>query len=236
MKKTQVAQSIVFFFLAISIMASCKKQEDAGAAVTEEEAVAVVSQAVLPESGGIAVQVADAASMAGKYSSYCGVTRDTSIVRSSVAGALVSYQLSAAWSWTLTCAASSRFSYSFQGSCSYDAPRVSSDDRLSATLSITGIEPAVAKYTVNTNLTRKGTQVAKVRRQNSFSSELNFTGTNVEVDKTSRQIVAGTLAVTLSGSTSGGRSFNYSGTLVFKGNKTAALTLGNSTVYSLQWQ
>jgi hypothetical protein len=49
------------------------------------------------------------------------------------------------------------------------------------------------------------------------------------------QILSGTATVSISGSTSGGKSFSYSGTLTFNGSQTATPVFGNGNSYSISW-
>jgi len=183
----------------------------------------------------LAVTVFDAAVMADTYSTMCGMSKDTAIVRSSVTGAVVTYNAAAQWHWTLTCAPAARFDYALASHLTYDAPRMSSSDSLSATLSVTGLEPAAPSYTLNMNLSRKGSQVSKILRKHSFTSTIIVTGTNIAVSKATNLVQSGTASVTISGATSGGRSFQYAGTLVFTGNKTATLTFASGGTYNIQW-
>lgn len=223
--------------IGTTFLLSCAKNNDAAPvdAVDEEEVAEAVTQTVSANSGGLAVTASDAAVMATTYSTMCGMSKDTAIVRSSVTGAVVTYNAAAQWHWALTCTPTARFDYALASRLTYDAPRMSSSDSLSATLAVTGLEPATPNYTLNMNLTRKGSQVSKILRKHSFTSTIIVTGTNIAVSKTTNLVQSGTASVTISGATSGGRSFQYAGTLVFTGNKTATLTFASGVTYNIQW-
>lgn len=223
--------------IGTTFLFSCAKNNDATPvdAVDEEEVAEAVTQTVSANSGGLAVTVSDAAVMADTYSTMCGMSKDTAIVRSSVPGAVVTYNAAAQWHWMLTCAPAARFDYALASHLTYDAPRMSSGDSLSATLSVTGLEPAAPSYTMNMNLNRKGSQVSKILRKHSFTSTIIVTGTNITVSKATKLVQSGTASVTISGAASGGRSFQYAGTLVFTGNKTATLTFAGGGAYNIQW-
>ncbi|SEM37388.1 hypothetical protein SAMN04488505_104200 [Chitinophaga rupis] len=223
--------------IGTTFLFSCAKNNDAAPvdAVDEEEVAEAVTQAVSANSGGVAVTASDAAIMTTNYSAMCGMSKDTAIAHSSIAGAVVTYHADAQWHWMLTCAPAARFDFALTSHLSYDAPRMSSNDSLSATLAVTGLEPAAPNYTMNMSLTRKGSQASKILRKHSFTSTIIVTGTNIAVSKTTYLVQSGTASVTISGATSGGRSFQYAGTLVFTGNKTATLTFASGATYNIQW-
>jgi hypothetical protein len=238
--KKRMTPSICFaagmLMMGTIILSACSKNEDTTpATVTEEEAAEVVTDAVSGNSGGIAVQATDATSMATMYSATsCGMSKDTAIARSNISGAMVTYNATAQWHWTLSCVPA-RFDYSFAGAVIYDAPRMSSNDSLSSTLSITGLEATSTQYLLSMSSTRKGSQVSKILRKNTFTSTITFTATDLAVDKSTNIILSGTASVNISGASSSGRSFQYAGTVVFTGSKTATLTLGSGVTYNIQW-
>lgn len=219
---------------AVLLLTSCKKDNDI-TAVTEEDAADVVAASVMTTSGGVTAQAADAARIAGIYVNACGVSKDTSVLYTNLPGAVITYSFAASWHWALTCGVTPRFDFSYAGNNIYDAPRVSSNDKVAATLSLTGLEPNASQYLYNLQLTRNGTEVSKVRNKNSFSSLLTITGSNIAINKQTLTIASGTAAVTISGATSGGKTFSFAGTLVFSGNRKGTLTLNSGTSYSIEW-
>lgn len=236
MKKVRVLHRNTAVLAAfVLLLASCRKNSDSAATVTEDDAVDVVTQAVVSSSGGVTIQTADVARISTKYINACGVSKDSSIAYASLPGAAVSYSFNASWHWQLTCATVPYFDFTYKGNLKYDAPRVSSDDNVTATLKITGLGAAATDYTANMLIVRNGSQASKVRNKNTFTSVLTLTGTNVTIDKQTLLVNGGTLAVTLTGAGSGGRSFSYAGTLVFKGNKTGVLTLNSGAAYTITW-
>lgn len=219
----------------IMLSACSKNNNDAPSAVSEEEAAEVVTQSVSATSGGLAVQATDAAVIADMYTANCGLTKDTVITRTNLQGAVVTYNATGHWHWTYTCSPSARFDYTFAGAVSYDAPRMSSNDSLSSTLSLTGLESSAAAYVLNIHTVRKGSQASKILNKNTFTSTITFSATDIVIDKVTQRIVSGTSSVIISGAGSNGRNFQYSGTLVFTGNQTGTLTLGSGRTYNIQW-
>ena len=68
-------------------------------------------------------------------------------------------------------------------------------------------------------------QHSRVRRQNSFTSTINYALSNLIVDKRSHVIQSGTATLTVSGAGSAGRSFAFTATVAFNGNGSATLTI-----------
>jgi len=218
------------------IFSSCSKNDAATPDTVDDEEVAeAVTQAVADNSGGVTVTASDAAIMADTYSNMCGLSKDTAITRTNLPGAVVTYNAAAQWHWSMTCTPGAHIDYTLTSHVSYDAPRMSSSDSLSATATVTGLEPAAPAYLLNLNLTRKGSQASKILRRHSFTSTIVITGTDIAVDKTTYLVQSGSASVSVSGATSGGRSFQYSGTLVFTGSKTGTLTFANGSTFNLQW-
>ena len=87
---------------------------------------------------------------------------------------------------------------------------------------------------MNGAYTRNGSQESKIGQQNSFTSTLTITASNLLVDKSTQEINGGTASFTLEGSGSGGTNITYTGSIVFNGNQSATLTL-NGNSYPLNW-
>lgn len=236
MKKVRLINrsTAVIATAAVLLLSACKKDSSSSSAVTEDDAADAITESVVTSSGGLTTQTTDAARMTNTYSSACGASKDTSISYVSAANASVSYAFNASWHWALTCTPTSHFDFTYHGHLTYDAPRMSSDDSVYATMVVTGLT-GTSDYIVNLNLTRNGSQASKVRNKNTFTSVLTLTGTNVAVNKQTLLVDSGTLAVTFNGSGSGGRTFSFSGTLAFSGNKAAVLTMKSGAVYNITW-
>ncbi|MDF1676550.1 MAG: hypothetical protein P1U44_12620, partial [Vicingaceae bacterium] len=67
-----------------------------------------------------------------------------------------------------------------------------------------------------------------VRNQNPFTSTINDSLTNIEVDKTTHKILSGNASITLI-VTFAGNQYNFSGNITFNGNNTATLVLNGNT-------
>jgi hypothetical protein len=220
--------------LSISIY-SCKKDNSSvDTAVTEADAAELATNAVVTSTGGLALQINSSVAVYKTVTFTCGAQKDSSISKSSVSGAVPAYNYSLKWSYLLNCS-SNQLTANFSGSSSYDGLRMSSTDNSTGSFILGGILPATAPYTLNTTYTRNGSQTSKIGRNNTFTSNLSITSTNVTVDKTTLQILSGTAAVSISGSSTSGKTFNFNGTLTYLGGNKATLVLNSGAAYAIQW-
>jgi hypothetical protein len=217
--------------------ASCKKDSSNDGTVTVDDAADVITQAVAPESAGLVAQTSTATVIVTTGNYNCGIEKDTMVSGQNATGAAVTYNYSFSSSRLLSCnnGIPQSFAWNFTGKTSYDAPHISSADNTDAQFTITGLQPSATRYVFNQSYVRNGSETSKVRNKNSFTSNITIKTTDLAVDKNSGLIVSGTASVSLSGSTTNGKSFNYSGTLTFLGNKQATLDLGNGNKYSITW-
>lgn len=220
---------------------SCKKSSSPASSATDtvstDDAANAVTEAVTPESAGMVTQTQTATVVVSTGNFNCGVTTDSSFSGASVSGAAVTYAYSFSSSRMLTFNndVPQEFAYQFAGSSSYTAPRISSNDSSAGQFTITGLQPAATQYTFNETYIRKGSETSLVGNQLAFASTITIQASNLIVDKSTQQIVSGTATVSISGSTSGGKSFSYTGTLTFNGSQTATLVLGDGNTYSISW-
>lgn len=225
--------------ITLASVTACKKDSNGStsATVTEADAVELTTDAIEPATGGMAIQANSSVTIYADASTKlsCGVSKDTTITGASVAGAVPSYSYSLNWNYQLKCDASPQtFSFNFTGSSTYSGLLMSSNDSSTGTFMVS-TTPAAANYTVNTSYERKGTQTSKVGQQKGFTSDLKITSGNVLISKTTGEIVSGIGTVSITGSTTGGKSFSFGGTITFKGNKQATVVLNSGVSYSIQW-
>lgn len=224
--------------IALVTVSACKKDSsNSSAAVTEADAAELTTDAIIPANGGMTIQASSSVTLYASASTKlsCGVKKDTTISGASAQGFVPSYKYSLNWNYQLECDVNPQtFTFNFTGSSSYVGVLMTSDDSSTGTF-VVSTTPSAADYTVNTSYERKGTQTSKVGQQNSFTSDLKITSANVMIDKTTNEIVSGTGTVSITGATTGGRSFSFGGTIKFLGNKTGSITLNSGKVYPVQW-
>lgn len=242
MKKSTIAATLIgiSLFLAMSVT-SCKKESSSSTdAVSEEEAAEAIAQSVSTESSGMSQQSADAVIVANAELVFlpCGIEIDSTVTGASVPGAAITYAYNLSWSWVLSCSGlgiPEKINFDITGSSSYDAPRMSSNDNSTASFELTSLTPATAEYDMTANYQRNGTQQSKVFNKNSFTSTTIITSSNLKVDKITQIITSGTAAVSISGASSSGRTFSYTGTITFLGNKKGTLTMASGNTYNISW-
>lgn len=231
----RIASLIFIVFVCMASITSCKK--DAGSSssttVSEDEAAEAITEAVTPASGGMVDQVDNSIGITMLNAYPCGESFDSSINVTSPTGSAITYSFNLSWNWMLSCSKGT-FQFNFNGSSMYDAPRMSSNDSSEGSLTISGLDKGAA-YIVNTSYIRNGSQQSKILNRNSFTSNITITSENINVDKTTQEITSGTATVSISGASTSGRSFSYSGTITFNGNKNATLDLGNGNTYTISW-
>lgn len=225
--------------ITLASVTACKKDANSttSATVTEADAVELTTDAIQPATGGMAIQANSSVEIYSTASTKlaCGVAKDTTITGASVTGAVPAYSYSLNWNYKLVCDASPQtFTFNFTGSSTYSGLLMSSNDASTGTFTVS-TTPSAANYTVNTSYERKGTQTSKVGQQKGFASDLKVTSSNVLISKTTNQIVSGTGAVSITGSTTGGKSFSFGGTITFLGNKKATVVLNSGVSYQIQW-
>lgn len=222
--------------VASVVFVSCKKETTSPNTVTEEEAVAIISESITDSGSGLIVNTTASAEIATIYKEFCGLNKDSSVSRSKT-GATASWNASLAWEWLLSCSNNipSLFTTSFTGTSAFSGTRMSSSDQVAGEGQVTGLEPSSASFAVNMSLLRNGTQTSKIGNKNSFTSTIELEASALTVNKTTKQVTAGSVQVAISGATTGGKSFSYNGTFVFSGNKSGVLTLGNGNTYTINW-
>ena len=231
----------IFTIAVLSLVGitACKKDSTATSpTVTEADAVQLTSDAVTTSTGGMVTQTTDAVTIsatAETSSIPCGTTKDTTITGSSVAGAAFTYAYSLNWNYLLDCSVNT-FTLNFTGSSSYAGVLMSSNDSSTGSYVLSGVLPASTSYSLTSSYERKGSQNSKVGQEKSFTSDLKITSSNIVVDKATDIISSGTATVSITGATSGGKSFSFGGTLTFLGGQQGTLVLNSGTKYSLSWE
>lgn len=215
---------------------SCKKDNASApsATVTEADAAELTTDAIVPANAGLVLQVNSSVTVYKTVTLTCGAQKDSSITKSSVSGAVPSYNYSLAWNYLLNCT-TSQFTAGLSGSSSYDGPRMSSSDNSTGSLVLGGLQPSATAYTLNTSYTRNGSQTSKIGNSNTFTSKLVITSSNMMLDKTTLQILSGTASVAITGSSTSGKSFSFSGTVTFQGSNKATLVLNSGASYAITW-
>jgi hypothetical protein len=206
--------------------------------VTEADAAQFAADAVSPANGGIADQLQGSVSIYKAVKLSCGVQQDTTIVKSSATGVTPSFNYSYGWNYTLNCNGTvpSQLTFNYTGNGSYNGSMMSADHKSNGQIIMTNFTTDSANYALTLAFTRVGTATSKLASKYTFASTLSIQSTNnIEVDKTSGEIVGGAATVTLVSTASNGKKFTYGGILTFQGGKKAILGFTSGKVYNITW-
>jgi hypothetical protein len=237
-----VKTTMVILLMASSLglgLNSCKKDGVAAndVTVTEADAAELTTDAVTPTTGGFALQVNSSVTIYKTVALSCGVKKDSTLTKTSAAGATPSYSYNLSWNYMLTCTGivPNQLTFNFTGSHTFDGTRMSSNGNSTGGFVLTNLQPSASTYTLSTSFTHTGTETSKIARKYTFTSNLSITSSNILVDKTTLKIVSGSAAVKLTGSSSSGKSFSFAGTITFLGDNKATLLLNSGASYAIQW-
>jgi predicted small secreted protein len=242
MKRKNVFQkgaAIVAFLLVSTLsLTSCNKDDDNGSDIQESEAVDAVSNSLSEDTNGMAKSMDTTLDYAEDQNLYtvapnlnCGQLYTVSYAEN-YSSTNYTYNYSATCNYQLNCnsdGAAQSFNYEANRAGDYDTPRMSSDDNAVAQWTITNLETANVNTLFNGSYVRTGTQVSKIRNQNTFSSTLTYSLSNIAVSKATHRIASGSATVTFTGVSSTGNQYTYNGTITFNGDNTATLVINGNT-------
>lgn len=231
---------IILFAVTLVIFQSCKKDDDkeeVQVGLSSDESAELIATTVCTDAYGYTQQMEDAATLAGEsvYKNGQGMLYDSSFTVASLPGAYITYLYNLTYEFGLqTIGNSTIFSLDFSTSGSYETPRTTSSDSGTGSFELDNCFNAQTYYILNGEASRHGTQQITLLQTRSYTSTIEATFTDIEVDKLTYKILGGESSVTISGTTSTGYGFTVSGTLVFNGDGTITLTIGGS-IYEIDY-
>lgn len=227
------------FALALLAFFACNDDNnDESPAVANDEAAEMIATSVSSSSGGLTMVMDDAAitteANSGGRMQACGYTESKDITRTSPEGATVIYAYDFHYDYALTCsnALPTNMTVNMNYSGLLDAPRLFTENEGIADLVVETLDATYTHFTLNGSYNRSGSFVSKVRNKNTSSSVITFTLSDVTLDKTTREITAGSASITITGTVTGKGDFSFNGTIVFKGDKQAELEV-NGVKYAV---
>lgn len=231
---------------------SCSKDDD-GTILTSDDIADIVALSLAENTSGLSSTLEDISTITNiatayvnsavstssidelKSTSACGYSKDTIISRSGTDGALISYNYNYSYNFALNCSnlgmpenMSAELSYNGL----FSAPRMESTNNGLATMTMEGLELSDGNYSINGVYERNGSFESKIRNRNKFSSQLQFTLTNVFVNKNTFNIESGTAQAAISGTDSQNHSFSFIASITFNGDGTAHVVI-NGGVYTV---
>lgn len=227
----------------ILVVPACKKDDKESTqqqAVSQAEANEVVSSAI---SGSVVSQTTMAAGIAAGFGGQGAKTAECGFSFEGETGPMeLTYNdfkmtMDYAYSYIMTCAADSAtpkaLAFKFDGKTSITGSKVSASDTSSANFSITGLDDKSTTLVFNQDFNHKGNYTSKSGGA-SFSNKLIYKAADIQVNKTTYQIVSGKAAVEISGVTTDGKKFDYKGQITFSGNNKATFAITGGSTFELK--
>ncbi len=214
--------------LAIMMIAGCKKKEETPALdATTDEAASIMATSLCTGNAGAITQVEDAVELSQAVSLKSAMF-DSSFTISSIPGAVITYQYQMNYSYGFL--NPNNFQLTYNSSGNYNSPNVSAGISCDGALNVTGLLSGDS-YVVNGQSSREGTFTMKIGNKTTMTATVSTTLVNFQVSKTTMLAESGTATIVVSGNTSTGRSFGFTGTLVYTGNYTGTLTILGKQFY-----
>lgn len=234
MKKQFVFGALFCALVIVSSSCNKKNKEDA---ITSDDAADAVSETMQYKSGGYPEDVQAAANYTLNLNLgtpgaglHCGESHDSTITASITGSVTASYTHT--WEYTLNCDTDSNpVSITGTGNHTgeYDGPRIHSNTNGTRNWTITGLGSSSADFIYNGSHSRSGVHTSKIGKKNTFTTSIQTVTSNVLVDKSTKHIVSGSATVNATCTSSSGKAYTFTGTLVFNGDETATLTLNGNT-------
>ena len=233
----KIMKKRVFGLVSIALVSgmllwSCNDDDDnsGNSAVTDEVADEIASGSG-DYTSGISSEVVEVAELAEAYAndlkaaSLDTVMMDTTFTKSnSNSSYSYSYDYDAELGYVFEGASLKSIYYLGDVSGSYDAPRRGATDSRSSEWILTGLEVSASAYVVNGTTERTSSSQSKVRNKNAMTSGSDIIVSNVKIDKSTLEILEGTLTWDIEG-TVNGESYSYNAVLTYQGNGMGELTI-----------
>lgn len=232
--KTTFMSAVMMIMLTIS---SCKKDEQENEeAVSEQESAEVISKSMDSDNSGLVEQIEESVEMANLIlqNPVCALQYDSTIVKSySSAKRSLSYTFN--WGYQVNCTNNipSNVTLNYASDGSYTSIRMDGNDEATGAIVLTQLLSSQSSYMADIDYERIGNQTSKIGNESSFSSTLTITGSGIEVDKTSYEVLGGSASFAISGSSDNGNVYSFSGSISFLGNGQATVSFSNGSQYTI---
>jgi hypothetical protein len=225
-------------FLSLIVLAfSCSSKEEApdveiSSSEIAEEIGATLSSDVVGLALDIETLSADAengrAEPAGRVAD-CGVSYDTTFTKI-YEGLYVNGEQTVSYAYELTCnnKVPNSLVATFSSMGLRSSARLTSSSSSSGSMTATGIQPTSATYELNGTIARNAEIESATK---SYTSTSNISLSALTISKSTMLIASGTATYTYQGTTSGGRSFSYTASVIFNGDGTATIDLNDDRTF-----
>jgi hypothetical protein len=226
MKKLRVLSILL---LAIVMVAGCKKKEETPILdATTEEAASIMATSFCTGNAGTLTQVEDAVELAQNEIMKTPMY-DSSFTVTSLPGAVISYQYQVNYAYGFLNPNNYQLAYDADGN--YSSPNVNATVTANGSLNVTDFLSA-SSYLVTGQSGREGSFTMKIGNHSSITGTVTTTLDNFRVSKTTGLAESGGATIVVNGATGAGRTFGFTGTLVYTGNYTGTLTI-NGELFSV---
>jgi hypothetical protein len=239
--------AILFVLVAAGIsmaVPACKKDDDtkSAPALSETEVSAVVAQSLSANSGGILSQTNSSIDITNRIaaprqgakttSEYCGTSLNDSI---NISSDVFTYAMK--WSYLLTCTTEKEpqsLAVSFAGRVKLQTEKLTLNDSSVVKFKLTGLESDSTLLVFNQTFNRIGSmKVVSDSSSVTYATLLSYIAADVKVEKATRRIVSGTAAINVSGVSTTGKSFSYSGTVTYTGDNKATFAIKGGSSFTI---
>jgi hypothetical protein len=227
----------VSFIALLLLFAGCKKL-DSALILTSDEAADFIATSLSASTNGLSTVSGDIALNTQNFLDLklgCGTTKAYNVSHTATPGAACTYNYQLNYTYTLNCN-TSQLADNITGSSAdngtFDAPRISSTNAGTSTFRVAGLTPTSTAYIINGEYKRAGTFTSKVESKSSSNATVDFVITNLNVNKTTKQILSGTAIVTITGNTTANAGISFVGSVTFTGNNKATVAL-NGSIYTV---
>ncbi len=198
--------------------------------LTESDAALIVASSFGAGAStyGLTGQIEETASLAtggglAKSGALTETLRETTLTRQKTVG-VYTYSYTFHFSYGLV-GTSFDILYDMKGT--YSTPRMSSNDSANAVLHFTDL--SANPVSLNGTYLRLGSQTFKVGETKQLNTIVEATLTNITVDRNTKRVTGGTVALAVTAERDDGSTISLTGTLTFLGNHQATLVINGKT-------
>jgi len=230
---------VLVLILAPMMFTSCDKKEEIRKIISESEAVEMIESSLQANAGSLSSNLEDLAiqlTTAVTSGEICD-TLYTHTIEKDQQGGQMQAAYSSDLSYEMTCNSldiPQTATFSVSTDFMYNTPRIISDDDAVFTGTVSGINPSASSMNLAGNYRSTGTQELNFKEQERVNSSFAVDLIDLKVNKQSNIVESGSGTFLFSGASSDA-NFSYTGTILFKGNQTATLTL-NGSDYEVDWK
>lgn len=247
--------ALLFVIVAAGIslaIPACKKDDNGtiteNSGLTQADMNDVLTQSITDPNSGVVTQINASVSTTNDYvgrkaangkdglPELCNVSHSAG-VPVSIKLDTISLDAAVYYNWMLNCAdgVPQNFEFDYKGHVNVSIPRFEAKDSIVATIKIGGLDSDAANFVVNDAYASIASITSKVKDQKSYSSNVQFTTTDVKVSKETGAIISGSATIKMTGAIANGSTYAYDGTIVFLGNGKATFTSSKNIKIDLNW-